>query len=1344
MNSATTSYTFNYCAPTGTCPADRLYMAWLPEPYHHSPDLYDNKRGTLRLWSIGIPPFNATTLQNDNKISFEYSSTGSGELIKRTLPVNQTGDLNSSRIEYDYGSFSYCSLHFKQWGSDVGKVSGGNGQPVPTNYTRHVTAKRLYLLTDPFDLASTSAGPTATWEYLRNPVTGETNPREVSIKTTIGGYTNETVHFFHASPNPTDPDNGKGANDGLAPEWNDGLAYRVETWEGLRGTGRLLRTEETEYTPDTMLVVPIPPPTPPNPPYTVFYKNNIRTTRTISTLNDDGNKQIITANSDWDGAGHWRVTTESGFGMASPRITRKNYFHLGTRDDLFDYAEISDGNAVFSRSEYKYDTQGRLTRSVDRKTPPGSPNTPVPAVLNGADGDVVTDYEYFGSGSCATPVTGNVCRKVVSSPGTPAGTQATYTVTYGYNLSNAGPYLASKQFLGASWLSINWKRDANSGLIKESCDPAGVCTGYDYDDLGRIKTIDPASTEFSTAISYERCDINGLNCVPSLRNTRVRQSADPTKRCEVNPNANDCIFTEYTYDDLARLIQTKKRDFEGFSVAQRTIYDALSNVLSQSEWVKLNPAGTIALDIHEIPYSLPDPPTLNLVNGFPSTTYSYIDLISNGLDPFGRAWKVIPADGNDSPTNPKYTQTMYRGQDTTVTVKGLMGLSGLPFDSSTSYTKDALGRLVEVSYPNGRYQVSGQSLPLTAAKADYDYDWKDNLIQVDLTAPDGATHQLRSFAYDGLDRLIREDNPENGTTLYERYDALGNLLQKRDSANNVLKMTYDAAGRILETQNVASNHLSRNTYDQPSMTDNPFGLSAGKLTTVESYADDGATLQATEKYYYGGLNGRLSGESTIFPDWSVPGTAGLKTSYTYNNYGLRTRTIYPDEGVSRTRRDVTAYYANGYQLSLLDTANNGAEHAMGIQYNPAGGIWKISLPGSSDIIEPDARNRPSSIVINAWYPSSPPPPPDGGGGGGGGGGSQGGGGTGGTRERQQIGSLEAPGMGPYRSIGVIPPEIYSSGPYSYDAAGNISRIGPSTYNYDAANRLIEAVEYDNEHSIFYTLGWAYDAFGNMIRSSQAVGNGASAFREYCPVGNPGCTLQNNRLAQISLNGLTGNISYDERGNMTADPFRLYNYDLRNRLIGHRYTSYNAEASYAYDAAGHRLVKSANGGTTYYVRDQQGQVLSEFRTSSATGPPAWDRDYLYAAGRLVGEAENDKPDPPTSLTLNSDVDYQIVRLNWSPPADPDLQKYYLYRTENSAHPTTTQLTIYTTTYLDHPANSNYRYDYYVTAVDTAGNESTSSGTVMVKLTDFIPPSNPTSLAATAGNHQVSLSWVGSTD
>jgi RHS repeat-associated core domain len=335
-------------------------------------------------------------------------------------------------------------------------------------------------------------------------------------------------------------------------------------------------------------------------------------------------------------------------------------------------------------------------------------------------------------------------------------------------------------------------------------------------------------------------------------------------------------------------------------------------------------------------------------------------------------------------------------------------------------------------------------------------------------------------------------------------------------------------------------------------------------------------------------------------------------------------------------------------------------------------------------------------------------------------------------------------MEPYRSIGQTAASLYSSGPYVYDGAGNISVIGPSSYHYDAANRLVEAVEFDNEHSTFYTLGWAYDAFGNMIRSSQAVGNGASAFREYCPTGNPGCTLQNNRLSQISFGGLTGNVSYDERGNMTADLFRQYIYDLRNRLIEHRYSQPSSLAGYTYDANGNRLVKTANGATTYYVRDQQGQVLSEFRQSSASETPAWHRDYLYAAGRLVGEAENDKPQPPTNLTLVTDIDEGIVTLTWTPPQDPDLQKYYLYRTENSAHPTTTQLTIYTTTYQDHPANINYRYDYYLKAVDTAGNESESSGTVKVKLGDIDPPSNPSGLNRNAGDTKVSLSWTGSTD
>src|SRR4030095_16749387 len=98
-----------------------------------------------------------------------------------------------------------------------------------------------------------------------------------------------------------------------------------------------------------------------------------------------------------------------------------------------------------------------------------------------------------------------------------------------------------------------------------------------------------------------------------------------------------------------------------------------------------------------------------------------------------------------------------------------------------------------------------------------------------------------------------------------------------------------------------------------------------------------------QKYCYQGLNGRLSDEMTSFSSWIVD--PGIRTQYTYNAYGFRQQTRYPDEGVGRSVRDLTAAYTNGFQSSVRDTASGGAIHASGLEYNPAGGIWKIHFPG---------------------------------------------------------------------------------------------------------------------------------------------------------------------------------------------------------------------------------------------------------------------------------------------------------------------------------------------------------------------------------------------------------------
>jgi RHS repeat-associated protein len=1178
------------------------------------------KRSILRLKSIEIPGHTPAY-----KISFSYDGS---ELVMRTLPMNEAGNPAGARMEYDYQEYDYLRRTIQSAGANSsGKIQMG-GALSSSGMTRQIVQKSLHL-------GTASQSPSATWDYIRSIAVGATNPELVTVRVTKSNplLFNDTVYYFHASHNLDGCENAPGCDkpdDGWAPEWNDGLNYRIDYWEGEALVGRLLRKEETTYTTDILS--------------SRFTKNNLRTTGTVTTRSDDGGKQISTQNSEWDTVTHhWKVSTESAFGMPAPRVTRTEYKPYGPRTDTFDYQEVSGGGTVYKRSDYSYDSDGRMIRERNRKTSPASLASPVNTIPQ--TGDVLTNYTYNSAG--------NVERKTVVTPG-----QTAYIVTYGYNLDNAGPYLQTKQFNGMTWKSIDWRRDANTGLVYQSCDSALVCTNYDYDDLGRITQIIPTYPEYATLIQYT-----------TLKTTEVSQSSQTSALC--GP-ADDCIYAKYLYDDLGHLIETKKRSFDGTLVHQMTSYDALSNVTFRSEWGVdgTTPAGT--------EYDYRDPATsLNPNN--------------RQEDPFGRPFVVTTADAGT-------TRTSYRGLSSTVTVEGISGKDGASLNSTTTYTKDELGRLIEVSSPIVVDANSGATIPTQAARAIYSYDGLDHLTQADLVAADG-THQIRSFSYDALGRLLREDNPENGTTTYDNYDALGNLLSKHDNAGTAFTMTYDLAGRLRETRQDGILIL-RNTYDLPTSGSDLYGYSQGKLTKVESFSDQiSGNLDLVEKYYFNGLNGRPSGDATAFQEIAND----YKSIVLYNNFGLPGTLYYPSDGTQRPRRIVNYGHTNGFLRSITDSPDAGElPIVQDVTYNPAGGIKQIRTAWDvRDVITYDARNRPQQIKFEKINPS--------------------------TQALLQ--------------------SYWDSGLYQYDKAGNIKEIGaaPGThfsFSYDGVNRLIGATIAQGTIAPYlqtnYTLVFDYDPYGNMIKRDDTFLGTHRGFA---------VSAQTNRISTVTTcpnlscsSGLvTKDLAYDLNGNVVQDEQHTFVNDKRNRVLQVREGSQEVDG-FRYDAAGQRVVKkSENSGlTTFYVRDREGQVLSEFsRPTSSTALPLWKQDYIYLGSRLVAMTERDKPDPPARLRVETWNGSHLV-LAWQRSLESDVTGYDVYR--GSSLISTSSNPGAGTSFAEDIACGTY--NYRLKAKDPL-NSSDYSPDYVVNLCDSTAPNPPTGLTATAGDGQVSLTWTAPT-
>ncbi len=193
--------------------------------------------------------------------------------------------------------------------------------------------------------------------------------------------------------------------------------------------------------------------------------------------------------------------------------------------------------------------------------------------------------------------------------------------------------------------------------------------------------------------------------------------------------------------------------------------------------------------------------------------------------------------------------------------------------------------------------------------------------------------------------------------------------------------------------------------------------------------------------------------------------------------------------------------------------------------------------------------------------------------------------------------------------------------------------------------------------------------------------------------------------------------------------------------------------------------SANKSPSVKVTYESGEVIyanmdpSPYTGDNAAGAPT---DVLatqnnlgwYLVGGIHSQGgcdllgHNDPAPPPPDTTppaaptgLAGTVGESVVNLAWNANVDPDFASYQVFR--NGAQVGTVAAGG-PRTYQDTGLTNGQSYTYTLKAVDTAGNISASSASVLLTPVDSAAPAAPTGLVATRGDAVVGLVWAVNTE
>ncbi|MEU5883244.1 LamG-like jellyroll fold domain-containing protein [Spirillospora sp. NPDC047279] len=780
--------------------------------------------------------------------------------------------------------------------------------------------------------------------------------------------------------------------------------------------------------------------------------------------------------------------------------------------------------------------------------------------------------------------------------------------------------------------------------------PAGVTTGYGYDDWSNLTSVTgPATTNAVTGAQQQQRVDSSFDVDGNLTRTQVKDQIA----------GGDPRVVSFDYDDRNRLEKTT----DAYGHETGFGYDVFGNLTTMTDaadnrYEYAYTARNMLAEVRLLDFD-GDP------DGAPSTGDDLI-LQTYAYDEAGRLLRETDAMGRqvwyDYYTDDLLKSTTLKGfHNPDGTTRDLV-LSAMEYDGAGNPTKETTGNglnVVQNTYDNvGRLATTAGDPTGINRRATFTYNNAGDVTQVarsgnvsNIPWATSTAAETVTYGYDLAGRTTRQTVTDAVTSLvttygYDQRDLLTSVTDPRGNVTGADKAAY--------TTNYGYDQLGRQTTaTSPPVQAEQNGTAPATVRpgTVTGYnAFDEATETKDERGNTTRAEYDLLGQlvKQIAPGYTPPGSTTPLTPTTVTHYDplgrvskvvdpRQNETRYSYDRLGRVQTRDEPYTSNDERVQwrytytrtgqiLSTTDPNGARteatyddldrpvtatqierrptpasYTSRYAYDDAGNLRTATSPlGATTtntynkLNQPITSQDPANVTVQYGY----------------------------DRVGRQIRASDGAGRTQKQSYDLLGrlrglSDLKNDGTelrqrtYNYDPAGNLTEITnplqrKTTLTYDALNRLTRQIEpVSDTASITTTFG--YDAAGNRTRFTDGRNNATTYTVN--SLGLPESTIEPSTTAHPDPADRTWTTGYDEAGNATkltapGGVARTRTFDPAGRLTHETGTGpsvQSANRTLAYDPVGQLTKANAPSGTNVYSYDDRGGLL---KAEGPSGNATW--------------------------------------------------------------------------------------------------------------------------------------------